>query len=158
MQNFLRTCMLLMMIITGTISVITISNINILDSDANALLLSDRRHINLVADAPVAISEDNVYVAWWTNKSGNNEILFRASNDNGVTFGEKINLSNTSNAESEDVEIMASDNYVYVTWWERNQTTNDPIMRISNDNGETFGPLLSLAMNGTISSGEENID
>lgn len=82
MQNFLRTCMVLM-IITGTISVITISNINFLDSEANALLLSDRRHVNLVADAPIAISEDNVYVAWWTNKSGNNEILFRASNDNG---------------------------------------------------------------------------
>jgi hypothetical protein len=53
---------------------------------------------------------------------------------------------------------MASDNYVYVTWWERNQTANDPVMRISNDNGETFGPLLLLAMNGTISSDEENID
>ena len=110
----------------------------------------------MVIDAPIAVSEANVYVAWWTNKSGNNEVLFRASNDNGATFGDKINLSKTPESESEDVEIQASDNNVYVTWWERNQTSNDPVMRISNDNGETFGPLLPLAVNGTLFSSTEN--
>src|SRR5215210_7630923 len=31
--------------------------------------------------APVAISGDNVYIAWWTNNTanGNDEIMFRAS-------------------------------------------------------------------------------
>ncbi|WP_172602301.1 cytochrome D1 domain-containing protein [Candidatus Nitrosocosmicus franklandus] len=128
-------------------------------SEANAQLFSDRRHINLVQDVPIAIAEDNVYVAWWSNKSGNNEVMFRASNDNGTTFGEKINLSNTTDSESEDVEIQASRNSVYVTWWERNQTTNDPVMRISTDGGKTFGPLLKASMNGTIfSSIEDNFD
>lgn len=155
MQTFLRIC-ILFIIITGTIYSIEINLSNSLDSEANAQLFSDRRHTILAVDAPIAVSEDNVYVAWWTNKSGNNEVLFRASSDNGQTFGEKINLSNTSNAESEDVEIQASDNYVYVTWWERNQTVNDPVMRISNDNGETFGPILTLAKNGTIFSSTEN--
>lgn len=110
----------------------------------------------MVIDAPIAVSEDNVYVAWWTNKSGNNEVLFRASNDNGATFGNEINLSNTPDSESEDVEIQASDNNVYVTWWERNQTSHDPVMRISNDNGETFGPLLPFAVNGTLFNSTEN--
>jgi hypothetical protein len=27
-------------------------------------------------------------------------------------------------------------------------------MRVSNDNGDTFGPLLMLAANGTLGSGE----
>ncbi len=156
MQHFVRICTLLIIIITGTMSTATLSNIDFLSSEANAQIFSDRRHTTLVIDAPIAVSEDNVYVAWWTNKSGNNEVLFRASNDNGATFGDKINLSKTPESESEDVEIQASDNNVYVTWWERNQTSNDPVMRISNDNGETFGPLLLLAVNGTLSSSTEN--
>jgi hypothetical protein len=42
---------------------------------------------------------------------------------------------------------------VIVTWWETNETDEIPIMRVSNDNGETFGPILGLGANGTI--GEE---
>jgi len=42
-----------------------------------------------------------------------------------------------------------------VTWWKRNQTSNIPVARMSSDKGETFGPLLMLAANGTITSTEE---
>jgi hypothetical protein len=42
---------------------------------------------------------------------------------------------------------------VYVTWWERNETSDEPVARVSNDNGATFGPLLRLAANGTIGGG-----
>jgi hypothetical protein len=36
-----------------------------------------------------------------------------------------------------------------------NQTSDIPVARISNDGGETFGPMLRLAANGTISGTEE---
>jgi hypothetical protein len=102
--------------------------------------------------APMATSGDNVYVAWPSNKTGNNsEVMFRASTDNGATFGNKTNLSNTTGAESVDVQIAASSDNVYVSWWERNQTANEPVMRVSDDNGESFGPVLKLAANGTLS-------
>jgi len=94
---------------------------------------------------PIATSDNNVYVTWWTNKTGNDEVMFRASTDNGVTFGDKMNLSNTTEADSDDAEIAASGNSVYVTWWERNDTSDEPVARVSNDNGATFGPLLRLA-------------
>ena len=112
-------------------------------------------HIDRTA-APMATSGDNnVYVVWWANKTGgNNEVMFRTSNDGGATFANKINLSNTTGAESEDPSIAASGKNVYVTWWERNQTANTPVMKISNDNGKTFGLLIKLASNGTISSGK----
>jgi hypothetical protein len=102
--------------------------------------------------APVAMTGDNIYVAWWTNKTGNDEIMFRASTDAGKTFGDKINLSNTTNADSNRVEIAgdANSNSVVVTWWETNQTSDVPVMKVSTDNGKTFGPLLNLATNGTI--------
>jgi hypothetical protein len=104
--------------------------------------------------APLAVSGDNIYVAWWTNKTGNDEVMFRASTDGGKTFGDKINLSNTTNANSTRVEIDSDANSVVVTWWETNKTSNMPVVKVSNDNGKTFGPLLNLASNGTISSGE----
>ena len=50
---------------------------------------------------------------------------------------------------------MASGNNVFVTWWERNQTSNEPAIRVSIDNGQTFGPVLKLATNGTIGESED---
>ncbi len=79
--------------------------------------------------------------------------MFRASTDNGVTFRDKINLSNTTEANSDDAEIAASGESVYVTWRERNETNDEPAARVSNDNGATFGPLLMLATNDTIGGG-----
>ena len=81
--------------------------------------------------------------------------MFRASNDGGTTFADKINLSNTTGAESQDVEIAADGDNVIVTWWERNQTAEEPVVRISTDNGETFDSLLRLAANGTIGAAAE---
>ena len=105
-----------------------------------------------IRGAPPAITGENVYVTWWTNNTANNndEVLFRASTDGGVTFGDKINLSNTTDANSTRAEIASDADDVVVTWWESNQTSETPVMRVSDDNGETFGPTLILAVNGTI--------
>jgi hypothetical protein len=107
--------------------------------------------------APPAITADNVYVSWWTNNTVNNneEIMFRASTDGGATFGEKINLSNTTDAASTRTEIDSDADSVVVTWWETNQTSDTPVMKVSTDNGATFGPMLTLAINGTIGAEEE---
>jgi uncharacterized protein (UPF0333 family) len=102
------------------------------------------------AAAPIATSGDNVYIAWWTNKTGNDEVMFRASTDNGATFGDKLNLSNSTKSDSQDAQIDASGDRVFVTWWERNATSNQPVLRISNDNGKTFGEIFKLSANGTI--------
>ena len=101
--------------------------------------------------APIATSGDkNVYVTWWTNKSGDWEVFFKASTDGGKTFGPKINLSNSKGIVSENAQVAAAANNVYVTWWERaNLTSNEPVMRISNDNGKTFGEKIMLSNNAT---------
>jgi hypothetical protein len=103
--------------------------------------------------APIAASGDNVCIAWWSNKTGNDEVMFKASADGGKTFADKMNLSNSSESESQDVQIAAAGNNVYVTWWERaNQTSNEPVLRISNDNGKTFGEKIMLSSNATSGS------
>jgi hypothetical protein len=100
--------------------------------------------------APPAITGDNVYVAWWTNTTGNDEVMFRASTDMSQMFGDSINLSNTTDADSTRAEIDSDADSVVVTWWETNQTDDTPVMGISNDDGATFGPVLTLATNGTL--------
>jgi hypothetical protein len=71
--------------------------------------------------------------------------MFKASTDGGKTFSNKINLSNTPKSDSQDVQIAAAGSNVFVSWWERNQTMNEPVMRISNDNGKTFGEKIMLS-------------
>jgi hypothetical protein len=117
-------------------------------------------HVSGLADqrkAPAVVSGDNIYIAWWTNntENGNEEVMFRASTDGGATFSDKMNLSNTPNADSWRVEVAGEGATVLVTWWETNQTSDTPVARISTDAGETFGPMLRLGANGTISSTEE---
>jgi hypothetical protein len=110
--------------------------------------------------APSVVTGENVYVAWWNGTAGEpdiqTDVMFRASTDGGQTFGDRINLSNSSDADSWRVEIAAEGDNVIVSWWETNQTGIDTaVARISTDGGETFGPVLMLGANGTISATEE---
>jgi hypothetical protein len=110
-----------------------------------------------VKKAPTVVVGDNVYVVWFTDKgspNSNGEVIFRASIDGGVTFAEKINLSNSSDVDSVDAEIAADAETVVVTWWEGNQNSTEPVMRVSTDSGVSFGPILKLASNGTLGTGE----
>jgi hypothetical protein len=43
----------------------------------------------------ISASGNHVYVTWWTNKTGTLMPVFRASNDNGETFGKTITLNST---------------------------------------------------------------
>ncbi|MDQ3848709.1 MAG: hypothetical protein M3261_07115 [Thermoproteota archaeon] len=110
--------------------------------------------------APIAVSQDgnNVYIVWWTNKSENWEVMFRASNDGGQTFSDKINLSNSTDTDSQNAEIVAAGNNVFVSWWETSPETgsSESVLRVSTDAGQTFGPMVMLGVNGTINTATGN--
>jgi len=139
------TVVIVFMVASVIVGITTLAAVEISSQEAAGALIAW-----IQRKAPIATSGDNTYIAWWTNKTGNDEVMFRASTDNGATFADKINLSNSTSADSQDVEIAADGDKVIVTWWERNATSNEPVLRISTDNGETFGSLLRLAANGTI--------
>lgn len=102
----------------------------------------------------VASSGNNVYVVSWDKKSGNWEVFLATSTDNGETFGDTINISNSTDRRSDAAHIFAVDDNVYLTWWETSKNgTTVPIFRASNDNGQTFGPILTLTANGTLGEG-----
>jgi len=91
-------------------------------------------------DTVVAASDNNEYVSWWDNTTGNWEISFAKSNDGGKTFGDSINISNSSNARSVGARMIAQGNSVYLSWIniDKNTGQKQVLFRESNDNGQTF--------------------
>lgn len=138
--------MVLVVIVTITLGIVIIAPTTTIQQQVDAV--TSKRDFQ--RGTQTSIFENNIYVAWWTNKTGNNEVMYRLSSDSGKTFTDKVNLSNTPNSDSVDVEISADEGRVAVSWWERNQTLNEPVIRISTDNGKTFGPVLKLASDGPI--------
>ena len=145
----------ILVIIFGIILLTAGTTFSILQSAAG--LMGDASVRITEPKAPMVASGDNLYIVWWTNKSGNWEVMFRASNDTGETIGDQINLSNSIDADSQNAEMVAQDDNVYVSWWETSTNpankTSESVLRISNDNGATFGPILMLGDNGTLSAG-----
>ncbi len=95
----------------------------------------------------IAAHDSDVYLVW--SATGNNndfEIFFRASHDNGITFGPTINLSDNINLKSsQNPDIAVSGNNVYVVWEDRTDGEGSILLRISNDKGSTFGDVIDLS-------------
>jgi hypothetical protein len=112
----------------------------------------------------IAVSKNGIFVVWADNTDSNNtEIMFTKSEDNGTTFSKVINLSNNP-YNSNNQEISAFDENVYVVWQDvdGSTTTNSqgnmmkeaekkPLssitFRASLDNGEKFNEPIQLANN-----------
>jgi hypothetical protein len=111
----------------------------------------------------IAVSKNGVFIVWADNTNSNNtEIMFTKSEDNGTTFSKVINLSNNLQ-NSNNQEISAFDENVYVVWQDTDSTTNfygneinkaekkKPLTNImfkaSLDTGKTFKDSIELANN-----------
>lgn len=98
----------------------------------------------------IAISNNGIFIVWADNTHSNNtEIMFTKSIDDGTEFSKVINLSNTSK-NSNNVEISAFNENVYVVWQDidQNNIKNSSItFKSSNDSGNTFNDTIELAAN-----------
>jgi hypothetical protein len=100
-------------------------------------------------DTVVAASGNNEYVAWWDNTTGNWEISFAKSSNGGKTFGDSINISNSSDARSIGARMAAEGNNVYIAWIDIDKNTGQKqvLSRESNDNGQTFEKPIIVSSN-----------
>ncbi len=148
------------LVVAGVIMPLTATTAPLLQLVSAQSFIDQESDFRVEPKAPMAVSQDgnNVYIVWWTNKSENWEVMFRASNDGGQTFGDKINLSNSSDTESQNAEMVAAGDNVFVSWWETSPETgsSESVLRVSNDAGQTFGPMIMLGVNGTISTATGN--
>ena len=109
----------------------------------------------------IAVSKNGIFIVWADNTNSNNtEIMFTKSLDNGTTFGKIKNLSNNSK-NSNNQEISASDQNVYVVWQDIGKTdssnnkkilkdkeiSSSIIFRESTDQGNTFNDEREITNN-----------
>src|SRR6266498_2014391 len=133
-------------LVIGIIMVVSFTALLSVNLTTTALArISDGTSIRLYSGprASMAVSDNNIYLTWWDNKTGNNEVFFAANIDGGKTFGKEINLSNAKGG-SADSQISAQGNNVYVTWWDNKTGDWQEFSKVSNDNGKTFGDAVAL--------------
>ena len=99
----------------------------------------------------IAVTQNGIFVIWGDNTDSNNtEIMFTKSVDNGTTFSKPLNLSNSSQ-NSNNQEISAFEENVYVVWQDIDQKNNQNIsvfFKKSIDSGDTFNDIaIELANN-----------
>src|SRR5215208_3970345 len=97
-------------------------------------------------DAQIAVNKNNVYVIWTDNTTGNGDIYFKRSVDNGTSFGSTQNLG-TYPGTSRAAQIAVYQNNVYVVWSDDTTGNGDIYFKASLDNGTKFGGRKVLAKN-----------
>ena len=119
----------------------------------------------------IVVSGDLVHVAWIDNSlTTNRDILYRKSTDGGQTFSKIINLSNSSGADSYNLEIAADGNNFYAVWQDErpqitemidsmdgnfnnsgsgnitlNRNNSNVLFRASSDGGNNFRESFTLS-------------
>jgi hypothetical protein len=104
--------------------------------------------------AQIAVNKNNVYVVWTDNTTGNGDVYFKRSIDNGTSFGNSENLSNDI-GDSYGPQIVISGNNVYVVWTDNTTGNGDVYFKRSVDNGTSFGSTQNLGTYPGKSSGAQ---
>src|ERR687887_1920169 len=161
-SSTLLILLIILVIFSSVILIITIPPrpVNVLFF-GHGIAINDNSGFSLVPKTTTA--GDNVYVVWQSNKGhGISNIYFRASKDNGTTFGNIINLSHNTGLSSSP-QIAAYNNNVYVVW-QSNATRNNEIyfekivnVNDNNNNNKSYFIQENLSSNKTASSTSPNI-
>jgi len=96
----------------------------------------------------IAAYDNNVYAIWADDTSGNREVLFTRSVDNGTSFDKIKNLSNNT-SDSFNQEIAVFGDTVYVVWLDQSNEDHETniLLKASGDGGETFGRTVNISSN-----------
>jgi hypothetical protein len=98
----------------------------------------------------IAAYDNNVYAIWADDTSGNREVLFTRSVDNGTSFDRIKNLSNNT-SDSFNQEMAVFGDTVYVVWLDQGDDDDGDktniLLKASGDGGETFGRTVNISSN-----------
>jgi hypothetical protein len=83
-------------------------------------------------------------VIWSDDSTGNEDIYFKRSTDNGTTFDSTNNLSNNTGISS-NPQIAASGNNAFIVWSDTSSGGSEIYYRQSPDQGSQFTGIKTLS-------------
>ena len=100
-------------------------------------------------DPRMSLFGNAIHVIWQDDTLGPDEILYKRSIDNGNSFFETMNISQSVDIDSINGKIYAINNKVYIVWTEGNfnEGRTSIFARASSDGGATFSNSVNLSNN-----------
>jgi PKD repeat protein len=95
----------------------------------------------------LTVADGHVYVGWVGAGATGQDIFVAASGDNGASFRAPVVVASPPFGRSgPELRLAASGNRVYAVWqdWSGNGES-DVLLKVSADNGATFGPPINLS-------------
>ena len=90
-----------------------------------------------------------VHVAWWTGKQGSAGVFYARSTDRGATFGPPITLGAAEFSAPAHVQLaLGAEGSVVAVWDDGTVKTPKVVMRVSHDDGASFGPPALVSTEG----------
>lgn len=94
-----------------------------------------------------AVSGNNIHVVWYDNSTGNLEVYFKTSPDNGATWSRTKKLTSGAGLSIYPPSVSVDGSIIQVAWND-NRTGNDEIyIRTSPNNGATWSAAKRLSYN-----------
>jgi hypothetical protein len=94
-------------------------------------------------------SAGTVHVAWWTGRQGSAGVFYARSSDRGATFAEPVALGAAEFSAPAHVQLaLGNDRTVVAVWDDGTVKTPKVVMRVSHDNGGSFGPATLVSAEG----------
>ena len=119
------------------------------DSDSRYVCINNN-DFTVIREGPIPIPPlppvNNVCTVWTENAGSNAEIFFAVSHDNGLTFSEPENISETSRTSYEP-QVICEGNNVYVVWTDVTPGNQDIFFARSTNGGLTFSEPENISEN-----------
>lgn len=99
-------------------------------------------------NASIAIdkSNNNIYIVWESNVSGDLDIYLSNSTDGGITFSNAVKVNDDTDMDQRfpDIAVDYSSQNVYVVWMDQNPSGIGIRCAKSEDQGNTFGASVQV--------------
>jgi hypothetical protein len=103
-------------------------------------------------DPQITATANNAYIVWSDTTTGNGDIYFKSSTDNGTSFSFPKNLSTNLDGQALFPQIEAIGNNVYVVWQDETPDKGRIRFRASNDNGNDFSITRVLSQENEVNA------
>jgi hypothetical protein len=103
-------------------------------------------------DPQITATGNNAYIVWSDTTTGNGDIYFKSSTDNGTSFSSPKNLSTNLDGPALFPQVEAIGNNVYVVWQDETPDKGRIRFRASNDNGNDFSITRVLSQENEVNA------